>query len=254
MSRAIDVHCKCELMCIHELKDTSTPHLQLKDFQMTLTYKELQAKLKDLRANGYDVQVKLNSKQDVLQQEFDRLTSELVQAIATATDTEVVTTVVEDEPQYCNFFPYEPVREVTDFDLTGNTKQYTFAGATVYFIDGVDYFGWELDQWLTQNKGMACDVEFSQAVEVAAPITQIAVESQPLEVEFLPSQKQYEPLPVYVLLLTFMLLAVAWLGRVVAERVGVFARQQDETARQAWQNLVWMLRCCWFFSLGFLKL
>lgn len=217
----------------------------------TLTYKELQAKLKDLRANGYDIQVKLNSKQEILQAEFDRLTSELEQATATATNTEVVTAVEEQPLQCCNFFPYEPVCEVTDFDLTGNTKQYMFAGATVYFIDGVDYFRWELDQWLTQHKGIACDVELMADVDVLKPCTQVGL----TKVDNTNGGACFdEPLQLHVLLITCVLLGLAWLGRTVAERVSTFAIATDETAWQAWQNLVRMLRCCWFFSLGFLKL
>lgn len=49
----------------------------------TMNYKELQNALKNLRSNGSDVQVKLNAKLEVLQAEYDRLT----------TDPETLTTV-----------------------------------------------------------------------------------------------------------------------------------------------------------------
>lgn len=54
-----------------------------------LTYRELQAKLKELRDNRYDVQCKLNAKQEVLQQEFDRLTATLVQEVQEILDSPV---------------------------------------------------------------------------------------------------------------------------------------------------------------------
>lgn len=40
---------------------------------MNYSYKELQTALKNLKNNGFDVQVKLNAKQEVLQTEYDRL-------------------------------------------------------------------------------------------------------------------------------------------------------------------------------------
>lgn len=270
----------------------------------SITYKQLQAKLKDLRTNGYDVQVKLNSKLEVLQAEFDRLTSEMEFAIATATNTEVVTADeyvcetlvgVKENPrecdipnhllngdediqsfvssnsygetqQYCDFFPYEPVKEVTDFDKTGNTKEYTFAGVTVYFIDGVDYFGWELDQWLTQHEGIACkrpaddELLLTQHEGLACDVTFEGVTKQQLKTAevLTPSTLQGvtvldEPLPLSVLLLACVLLAVVASARYIHKRVSTFARQQDETCYRACYNLLWLARCCYWFAVGFFR-
>jgi hypothetical protein len=107
-----------------------------------LNYKELQTKLHELRDTGADVQVKLNSKHDVLLAEYQRLTA-----------VEEVYTV--DELPALN---------------KERVPSWLAKPHAVYWIDcgygyEVDFLPWELELWLVQHEGACCQLEVMEELE-----------------------------------------------------------------------------------------
>lgn len=115
-----------------------------------LTYKELQAKLKQLRNNGHDVQCKLNGKHDVLVAEYNRIIrtieQELQQVLSNSTDT------TTPKPNDSYPFTSNTVQVYnTSTLLAMNAKlvpSWLARPQKVYIINGVDYLPYELEMQL----------------------------------------------------------------------------------------------------------
>lgn len=134
---------------------------------MTLSYKELQAALKELREQGL-TSIKLNSKQSVLECELSRINEQLQRDSARLTDS--VSKLSKDNSNYP--FCDNTVSVTNDKAVpTPNGQCYQVQALPamnskyapdwlckpqkVYVIDGIDYLPFELDQ---QLMGAVCDL------------------------------------------------------------------------------------------------
>jgi hypothetical protein len=149
-----------------------------------ITYRELQAKLRAMKEQGHELQVKLNAKHEILLQEFSRITQVLedeVQASATCSlqvlDTRSTQAVEETSHQ----LPAMNAALVPSW----LAKEHR-----VYIIDGVDYLPYELNAMLDgsycrfheADSELTC--EYQASIVDSAPSSVLpTVLAKPIEVE-----------------------------------------------------------------------
>jgi len=92
-----------------------------------LSYRELQAKLKELRDNRHDVQCKLNSKAEVLQAEFDRIIQSIEKEAQQLLDSTTHLSSSESEAEKVSPVPVD------------NSSTYPFSSNTVQIRNNVEY-------------------------------------------------------------------------------------------------------------------
>jgi hypothetical protein len=247
-------------------EDTSSPP-PIKEFQMSqLSYKQLQGKLKAVKEQGYQLNVKLNAKQEALQLEWERITADLETQAQGCLDKprhqEALTPSAADElqsidQQYCNFFPTLNTQKVNPQSC------YTteFKGAKLFVIGGANYFMHEVDQWLRDNHGAACEVKLTAEAKAslfsggydAPALVQDDLSAQAQEPalssvvqEQVPSITALLGLLVAVLLLIGLsICSKAWLGlKALAVATG------EPTCTQAAQNAEWLYGCALAFIQG----
>lgn len=222
-----------------------------------LTYRELQAKLKELKVNGHDVTVKLNSKYDVLLQEYSRLVAAMeqdVQQVLNSTqEVEVLSYNSRDTTSELNTtckrdcYPFTSNTVKVENVILPSTNSSIYYSRTlpamnsklapswlarpqkVYVVDGIDYLPYELEQ---QLQGQCCEV----LLQCSTHIVDIPEESVTVE-ESVTAEEYAQP--------------KSSAGKV--ERAWHhYINQQDSTVKQAAANGVEILRCTKAFISGFM--
>jgi hypothetical protein len=202
----------------------------------TLTYRELQAKLKDFKAQGL-TDIKLNSKQNILQLEYDRIIVNLeqeAQAVLDAATSGKSASGKDNYPFSSNTAQVENNVEYRINHLLAMnpstapswlSKQYK-----VYVVDGVDYLPFELEQ---QLQGQICEL----ACEWKMPTVDVQIVTQPCT-ETAPTTAQETKTTRH---------------RKVEQRWQEYIRHQDTTIQQAAVNGVEILKCTGAFLQGFIE-
>jgi hypothetical protein len=83
-----------------------------------MTYTDLQNALKELRANGHELQIKLNAKKDALQAEYDRITTEIKQEKVLLEASEHFDEVETPAQSEVTTLKIEKIELVTERDVT----------------------------------------------------------------------------------------------------------------------------------------
>lgn len=242
-----------------------------------LSYKQLQGKLKAFKEQGYQLNVKLNAKQEALQLEWERIIAAL-EAQAQEALTPSATEEVEAHQENSNAFPFcanevkvENKVEVREQYIRACLPAMTAAAPSwlkqqhqVFYIDNgcgykQDYLLWEVDLWLQQHQGEYCElpVATDEGEGLGAQVSEapsLVVEAQGWhdhqEQELTPSITGLLGLLVAVLLLLGLsICSKPWLGlKALALATG------EPTCTQAAQNAEWLARCALAFIQGFLRL
>lgn len=197
----------------------------------TLTYRELQTKLGELKAAGYGVRVKLNSKHGVLLAEYQRLTAVLEQEVQAALDSEEKVYTVETLPS-----------------ITAPAPSWLKKPHTVYWIDNgcgyeQEWLRWELDLWLKQHEGACCNLEVMEELERLTPEAMARDQGDEFDAGAPPSTSDDVPLNYLLLALPIYLLVCCLIPatRLVLKALLATTNKHVEslgsTERRAWSNL-----------------
>ncbi len=178
-----------------------------------LSYRDLQAKLKELKTQGHTLTCKLNAKHEVLHREYERVTNAMAQAAQAVLDAPAAqlypftsnTVQVNNNVEYRT--THLPAMN-TNTAPTWLTKQHK-----VYIVDGVDYLPFELEQ---QLQGQVCE------------LTCACASSRETKAQAAPLVQQ-------------QLRENAW---------NRYLSNQDPTVQQAATNGVEILKCAWAFTQG----
>jgi hypothetical protein len=233
-----------------------------------LSYKQLQGKLKAVKEQGYQLNVKLNAKQEALQLEWERITADLEAQAQEALTPSAADELQGNDQQYCNFFPTPNTQEVNPQSC------YTteFKGAQLFVIGGADYFMHEVDQWLRDNQGAACEVKLTTASIEAAeakaslfsggfelPVAAADLSAQASEPAPSSVVQQTKAAPSIAGLLSLLLAVMLLLGLSICSKAWLSLKALalatgEPTCTQAAQNAEWLARCALAFIQGLLRL
>lgn len=230
-----------------------------------LSYRELQGKLKASKEQGYQLKVKLNAKQEVLQAEWERITAELE-----AQAQETLTPKVEVRASYItNELPA----------MTASAPTWLKQQHKVFYIDNgcgyeQDYLMYEVNQWLRDNQGAACEVKLTtESIEATAAkaslwgggydlpnviTAAVVVDEKECSVgQARPSETQ-PSMSSITRLLGLVIAAMYLLGLSVCSKswqgLKALAAASDEpTCTQAIQNAEWFSRCALAFIQGLVE-
>lgn len=246
-------------------EDTTSPP-PTKRTQMQLTYKELQSKLKASKEQGYQLNVKLNAKQDVLQKEWERITTELESQAQ-----EALTPAVEAR-DVCQSQSISAVLPA----MTASAPTWLKQQHKVFYIDNgcgyeQDYLMYEVNQWLRDNQGAACEVKLTtesiKATVAKASLwgggydlpnviaAAVVVEEKECSVGQASTSEAQPSMSSITRLLGLVMAAVYLIGLSLCSKSwqglkALAAATKEPTCTQAIQNAEWFSRCALAFILG----
>ncbi|MDZ4872825.1 MAG: hypothetical protein CLLPBCKN_002221 [Chroococcidiopsis cubana SAG 39.79] len=217
-----------------------------------LSYKQLQGKLKAVKEQGYQLNVKLNAKQEALQLEWERISAGLETQVQEALTPSAADELQGNDQQYCNFFPTPNTQEVNPQSC------YTteFKGAKLFVIGGADYFMHEVDQWLRDNQGAACEVKLTtESIEAAEAKASLFGGGFELPVVAAETQVHLTSVPSIVGLLSLLLAVMLLLGLSICSKAWLGLKALalatgEPTCTQAAQNAEWLYGCALAFIQG----
>lgn len=131
-----------------------------------LNYKELQTKLHELRDTGVALQVKLNSKHDVLLAEYNRLNHQEQAPVSRLKQSLHWQPTAKEDNTCSNGYTTEVLPAMNP----ERVPAFLAKTHVVYWIDNgcgyeQEWLPWELELWLTQHEGACCDLEVMEELE-----------------------------------------------------------------------------------------